>query len=630
MKNFFSLVICMFAVMTANAQTSGVIGDSLTWTLNAEGTLTISGTGSVPSDVPWGSPVNSIKKIVIEEGVTGIRNWAFAYYYGLTSVVLPNTLETIGNNAFFYCTGLTYFSLPASVTSIGDAAFSSCKKLTGFAVETGNTSFRSIDGVLFNAYQTSLLCYPIAKPETAYTVPDGVRSIEADAFSECVGLTSIFLPNSLEIIGDGAFGYNPQLTSLVIPNSVTYIGTTAFWICQGLTHITIPASVTYIGYQAFESCTGLRSITVLWTDPALVTIKLTDPFHGITKSDVRLYIPKGTESKYRNAKYGTQYVWNGFDIKEGSENNYPVLSSLTVNKGSLYPSFNQLCTSYRVSVGNSVNSITLSATPYPLTASVEGDGEKTLVPGENIFNVTVTSETGEVQTYTLTIFRLSGEYAITADGYKNETVWETWDGESFQVIYGRDMYYILETFDISGNLSFRFDLGNGIVCDKTIDVQPNSRYKITLDLSTNPTNNGVMSIVTPYDQVGNPGKRYIEYPYHDYLLTVSEGGNQLSAIPITLPGTLTAAMILVSLETGIISAENSPLQVYPNPATDHIRLSGISGKANIRLYGIDGQMLINRAVTGDEVVSISYLPAGMYFIAVKTDGKTVTSKLIKK
>ena len=90
----------------------------------------------------------------------------------------------------------------------------------------------------------------------------GVKSIGSSAFSNCSGLTSITIPNSVTSIGSSAFSGCSGLTSITIPNSVTSIGSYAFSGCSGLTSITIPNSVTSIGNYAFRSCSGLISIKV--------------------------------------------------------------------------------------------------------------------------------------------------------------------------------------------------------------------------------------------------------------------------------------------------------------------------------------------------------------------------------
>lgn len=91
-----------------------------------------------------------------------------------------------------------------------------------------------------------------------------VTSIGKSAFQECIGLTSLTIPNSVTSIGDYAFENCSGLTStsIEIPNSVTSIGEYAFAFCRGLTSVTIPSSVKSIGHRAFFGCIGLTSVTI--------------------------------------------------------------------------------------------------------------------------------------------------------------------------------------------------------------------------------------------------------------------------------------------------------------------------------------------------------------------------------
>ena len=82
------------------------------------------------------------------------------------------------------------------------------------------------------------------------------------AFSNCSGLTSVTIPNSVTSIGESTFSGCSGLTSVTIPNSVTYIGNYAFSDCTGLTSVDIPNSVTSIGEYTFLNCSGLTSVTI--------------------------------------------------------------------------------------------------------------------------------------------------------------------------------------------------------------------------------------------------------------------------------------------------------------------------------------------------------------------------------
>ncbi|MGN0968862.1 MAG: leucine-rich repeat protein [Oscillospiraceae bacterium] len=173
----------------------GSCGDSVTWTLDSAGTLTISGTGEMkyysPTKTPWYSLRGRIKSAVVEEGVT-----------------------KLASSALSGCTGVTSVTLPESLTKINAYAFSGCTALTGIQVSDGNRAYCSVDGVLFNKERTLLICYPAGKTAAGYVIPDGV-----------------------ETVGERAFAGNSFLTSVTIPATVTEIRNYAFDDCTGLTDL---------------------------------------------------------------------------------------------------------------------------------------------------------------------------------------------------------------------------------------------------------------------------------------------------------------------------------------------------------------------------------------------------------
>ena len=133
-------------------------------------------------------------------------------------------------------------------------------------------------------------------------LPKGTTSIGDEAFSRCIGLTSITIPDSVTSIGNSAFSRCIGLTSITIPDSVTSIGNSAFSRCTGLTSITIPSSVTSIENMAFYKCTGLTSITI----PSSVTSIGNSAFSGCTN--------------LTNVKYtGTEEKWNAIHIEDGND-----------------------------------------------------------------------------------------------------------------------------------------------------------------------------------------------------------------------------------------------------------------------------------------------------------------------
>jgi hypothetical protein len=267
---------------------SGTCGTNLTWTLDGDGTLTISGTGDMEdytdnSNAPWYGN-SSIKSVVVENGVTNIGNCAFLFCArltsvtvpdsvmsigdyafrncsGLTSVTIPDSVTSIGDYAFYGCSSLTSVTIPNSVTSIGDGAFSSCDSLEKFEVDSNNNNYSSSDGVLFNKDKSKLIAYPNSHG-TTYEIPNSVTSIGYIAFEWCESLESITIPNSVTSIGNGAFLGCESLSSVTIEDGVTSIGDYAFNDCENITSVIIPNSVTDIGAYAFEDCYSLESVTI--------------------------------------------------------------------------------------------------------------------------------------------------------------------------------------------------------------------------------------------------------------------------------------------------------------------------------------------------------------------------------
>lgn len=211
----------------AEAADSGFFGESLTWTLDSSGTLTISGEGAMQDCPNRSSPFfdnQIIQKVIISEGVT-----------------------SIGTGAFSFCTGLKSVRIADSVTSIGEFAFEFCEELTDI------------------------------------TIPDGVICIGAGAFEGCSSLTGITLPTGITSINDSTFSRCAALTSIAIPAGVISIGDSAFRFCTGLTDITIPKSVERIGGDAFSDCENLtiRGWTVSFAE--IYARKHSIPFEAVAK-----------------------------------------------------------------------------------------------------------------------------------------------------------------------------------------------------------------------------------------------------------------------------------------------------------------------------------------------------------
>ena len=254
------------------------IEDNLTWKLYEDGTLNISGTGAMKDYDYYNNPSpasqkkDSVKKVVIEDGVTSIRNSAFYDCNSLTSITIPNSVTSIGAYAFSNCYYLTNITIPNSVTSIENYAFRACSSLTSITIPDSVTSIGelafydcdSLTSITISNSVTSIgeRAFAYCSSLTSITIPDSVTSIGEAAFAGCSSLTSITISDSVTSIGEYAFQSCSSLTSITIPDGVTSIGYYAFSDCSSLTSITIPDGVTSIGYDAFKNCSNLKTISL--------------------------------------------------------------------------------------------------------------------------------------------------------------------------------------------------------------------------------------------------------------------------------------------------------------------------------------------------------------------------------
>jgi BspA type Leucine rich repeat region (6 copies) len=120
------------------------------------------------------------------------------------SYTIPNSVTSIATEAFSDCPSLTSVIIPGSVTTIGPNVFYGCTSLTNIMVNATNPAYSSLKGVLFDKAQATLTAFP-GGLGGSYTIPNSVTSIEAEAFSGCPSLTSVFIPNGVASIGDYAF-----------------------------------------------------------------------------------------------------------------------------------------------------------------------------------------------------------------------------------------------------------------------------------------------------------------------------------------------------------------------------------------------------------------------------------------
>lgn len=241
---------------------SGTCGENVTYTINCDGTLTISGNGEMEDyrdkKTPWNAYRFFIESVVIEYGVTSIGESAFSWCQNLKTITISDSVTTIGDAAFIWCTYLTGIKFPNSVETIGALAFVDCKRLTEIKI------------------------------------PESVISIGESVFAFCINLRKIYYPSSssfekilsavnyaklipyeslrwkfdgktltvggVRMIKDFSREKPPWLDrildiqKIIVEEGVEKISANAFIDCKRLELLTIPASVKTIGDMAFTAC----------------------------------------------------------------------------------------------------------------------------------------------------------------------------------------------------------------------------------------------------------------------------------------------------------------------------------------------------------------------------------------
>ncbi|MBQ3821545.1 MAG: leucine-rich repeat domain-containing protein [Thermoguttaceae bacterium] len=193
-----------------------------------------------------------LDSVTFPDSLRTIGPYAFRYNR-FKSLELPKNLTKIGKNAFEFCPKLESVSLPRGIKSIAEGAFGNCASLEKIDLPDGAGFYRMRDGVLFGDGGKTLLWRAPLHPVRQYAVPAGVTKIGAFAFGHSF-VETVSLPDGLETIEKDAFSCCYEMTEISVPNTVKAIGHRAFESCFRLKEIVIPDGIESIGYRAFDDC----------------------------------------------------------------------------------------------------------------------------------------------------------------------------------------------------------------------------------------------------------------------------------------------------------------------------------------------------------------------------------------
>lgn len=331
----------------------GKCGKNVTYTLSDDGVLTISGKGAMTnfiytdddeSNRPWHNLCFYIQKVVIEDGVTSIGNYAFAFF-PIQNITIPDSVTSIGTQAFWGCAELKNVTFSKNLTSIGDRAFIRCTGLTELTLpdslkEIGEEAFWNCSGLTKAAIPNSVTtighrAFCMCTELTEAVIPDSVTSLGNEVFWGCESLTRAVIGNGLTTIG-AVFGKCTGLTEVVMSDSMTSIGQEAFYGCTKLNKITFSKNLTSIGYIAFAGCTGLTEVVF----PDGLTEIAQEAFENCTGL-TKLVIPDSVTTidrmafrgctALRSADYmGTAEQWNKINIGDENYCLYKALRCITL------------------------------------------------------------------------------------------------------------------------------------------------------------------------------------------------------------------------------------------------------------------------------------------------------------
>lgn len=187
----------------------------------------------------------TVKEIIVPDGVESIGFEAFQRCPALESIKLPDSIKKIDEFAFLSCTSLKSITIPSGVTAITKGDFFGCSALKEVVL---SENLESIGELAFNEC-TSL---------EEIAIPDTVTFMDIHAFNKCTSLRNATLPKGIKRLEHRVFYGCSSLEEIVLPEGLEEIGITTFGDCKKLKKITFSDSLKVIESEAFEGTQWLK------------------------------------------------------------------------------------------------------------------------------------------------------------------------------------------------------------------------------------------------------------------------------------------------------------------------------------------------------------------------------------
>ena len=283
---------------------SGQCGDSAQWHIDMGPVeLIISGTGDTWSwqvdDPPWYNYADLINRVTVENGITGLGDFALFNLDNVKSVTLPPSVGKLGEGVFRHCDNLEEVTILNRDCDIfdGEHTLGGLKSTVvyGFKGSTAESYAEEYGHPFVELSETSGSCgfpldweldlgtgelnisgtgqmdswpvnpnpwYPMQEWLRKVTIADGVPNIGGYAFAFCESVEEIEIPDSVQEVGEHAFTGCTSLKTVAIPDGVTVIADSTFSGCRSLESVIIPDGVETIGNAALTTCESLKTVTI--------------------------------------------------------------------------------------------------------------------------------------------------------------------------------------------------------------------------------------------------------------------------------------------------------------------------------------------------------------------------------